>query len=944
MSASKDNETNAIAIPVPTGKGDKDSDENKIDVGEKKTDDKKTKTADELSEEDKALMESLSLSVERTTDPSPGVVALALELMRKEIKSATSSMTSVPKPLKFLRPHFQTLINTYDEMKEGENKSALADILSVLAMTFSKAGSRDCLKYKLLGNSVDLGDWGHEYVRALAGEIGQEAQSRTEADASVPTGKDLMDMVKVIVPFHLQHNAEHEAVDLLLEVESLSLLLEETTIDEKNYERVCLYLLRTADYAGDEEERLSVHNVAYHIFKRQNQWVDALRVALRLSDNTRVSECFTSCEDTQTRRQMAYVMGTHKHFSLIFVEEDDDDEDDREEGITYVPLKSDEVDELNEMVANMHMQEAFAFLARELDVEEAKTPEDIYKSHLAEDGGFRRKNNAPTGQQVESARANLASSFVNGLVNTGYGTDKLMTVEDSQWVYKNKAEGKISAVASLGLIMLWNIDEGLTAIDRFLYATDESKAGALLAIGIVNSGTRDESEAAFGLLPDYTTEEKSSNSEADRAAAVLGIGIAYASNPQTKILDLLCDRVENDSSFKVACHAALALGIVFTGTSNMTACQAIMEKLSDSEAADLDKPTSALLCIALGLLFLSRGDGADAVMQTVSTVVEHKISKFAKIVIKGCAYTNSGNVLEVQQMLHECAEHLDDAPHQAAAVLGISLICLLEPVGREMALRTMDHLLQYGEVAVKRGIPIAVAMLHISDPDYSVIDILSKLTHDHDAGVAMGAIFSLGLVGAGTNNSRVAQLLRQLSSFYAKEADHLYVVRLAQGLLHLGKGLVTLSPMHSDRMLTSPTALAGLLTVAFLGLDIKNTLCHHELGYMLYTIVCAMRPRSLCTIDEDGNQIKTGVRVGEAVETVGQAGKPKTISGFQTHTSPVLMGVNDRAELASEEFIAATNVLEGFAILKKNPDYDQAEAERKAAGKRKRKKRRGAKK
>jgi 26S proteasome regulatory subunit N1 len=71
-------------------------------------------------------------------------------------------------------------------------------------------------------------------------------------------------------------------------------------------------------------------------------------------------------------------------------------------------LESDEVDELNEMVGNMHLHESFAFLARELDVEEAKTPEDIYKSHLAEDGGFRRKSSAAaTGQQVESARANL---------------------------------------------------------------------------------------------------------------------------------------------------------------------------------------------------------------------------------------------------------------------------------------------------------------------------------------------------------------------------------------------------------------------------------------------------------------------------------------------------------------------------------------------------------
>ena len=171
-----------------------------------------------------------------------------------------------------------------------------------------------------------------------------------------------------------------------------------------------------------------------------------------------------------------------------------------------------------------------------------------------------------------------------------------------------------------------NIDEGLTAIDRFLYATDESKAGALLAIGIVNSGTRDESEAAFGLLPDYTSEDKASNSEADRAAAVLGIGIAYASNPQTKILDLLVNVVENDSSFKVCAHAALALGIVFTGTCNTTACQAIMEKLSDSEDIDLDKPTSTLLCVGLGLLFLSKMEKASAIIDSIAMIQFYRYS------------------------------------------------------------------------------------------------------------------------------------------------------------------------------------------------------------------------------------------------------------------------------------------------------------------------------
>ena len=140
-----------------------------------------------------------------------------------------------------------------------------------------------------------------------------------------------------------------------------------------------------------------------------------------------------------------------------------------------------------------------------------------------------------------------------------------------------------------------------------------------------------------------------------------------------------------------------------------------------------------------------------------------------------------------------------------------------------MALRTMDHLTNT-EKFLYRGVPIAIAMLHISDPDYSVIDILSKLTHDQDAEVAMSAIFGLGLVGAGTNNSRVAGLLRQLSSFYHKEANHLFVVRIAQGLLHMGKGLVTISPDHSDKLLTSAPALAALVVCAHMCLDIKNTL------------------------------------------------------------------------------------------------------------------------
>lgn len=41
---------------------------------------------------------------------------------RQEIRTATSSMTSVPKPLKFLRPHYKTLKTHYEKMSDSELK------------------------------------------------------------------------------------------------------------------------------------------------------------------------------------------------------------------------------------------------------------------------------------------------------------------------------------------------------------------------------------------------------------------------------------------------------------------------------------------------------------------------------------------------------------------------------------------------------------------------------------------------------------------------------------------------------------------------------------------------------------------------------------------------------------------------------------------------------
>ncbi|KAF0740334.1 hypothetical protein AaE_008754, partial [Aphanomyces astaci] len=184
-----------------------------------------TKEPEDLSDEDKQLKEDLELSVTRIVDihEQIGVKKLALETLRELIRTATSSMTSVPKPLKFLRPHYNALKDAFTTLQPA-NQTELADILAVLAMTMAPEGSRESLHFKLKGNSTELGLWGHEFVRSLAGEVGEEYTARvtTTIDANVD---DLLAIVDAIVPFHMKHNAEPEAIDILIEVQKLDRLL-----------------------------------------------------------------------------------------------------------------------------------------------------------------------------------------------------------------------------------------------------------------------------------------------------------------------------------------------------------------------------------------------------------------------------------------------------------------------------------------------------------------------------------------------------------------------------------------------------------------------------------------------------------------------------------------------------------------------------------------------
>uniref|UniRef100_A0AAY4EC10 26S proteasome non-ATPase regulatory subunit 2 n=1 Tax=Denticeps clupeoides TaxID=299321 RepID=A0AAY4EC10_9TELE len=822
------------------------------------------------SEEDKQLQEELELLVERLSETDSSLHRPALEELRRQIRSSTTSMTSVPKPLKFLRPHYSKLKEIYEGMPQGENKRFCADVVSVLAMTMS--GERECLKFRLLGSQEELASWGHEYVRHLAGEVAKEWQEVEEGDKAQQ--ECLLQLVKEIVPYNMAHNAEHEACDLLMEIERLNML--ELYIDENAYAKVCLYLTSCVSYVP-EPENSALLKCALNIFRKFNRHPEALRLALMLNDVELVENIFTSCKDIVIQKQMAFMLGRHG----MFLELNEEVE---------------EYEDLTEIMSNVQLNSNFLALARELDIMEPKVPDDIYKTHL-ENNRF-----GGSGSQVDSARMNLASSFVNGFVNAAFGQDKLLTEDGNKWLYKNKDHGMLSAAASLGMILLWDVDGGLTQIDKYLYSSEDYiKSGALLACGIVNSGVRNECDPALALLSDYVLH----NSNVMRIGAIFGLGLAYAGSNREDVLSLLLPVMgDSKSSMEVAGVTALACGMIAVGSCNGDVTSTIVQTIMEKSEQELKDTYARWLPLGLGLNHLGKGEAIDTTLAALQVVPE-PFRSFANTLVDICAYAGSGNVLKVQQLLHICSEHYDTKEKEDDKEKKEKK----DKEKKESASDMGSHqVLRYGEPTLRRAVPLALALISVSNPRLNILDTLSKFSHDADAEVSHNSIFAMGMVGSGTNNARLAAMLRQLAQYHAKDPNNLFMVRLAQGLTHLGKGTLTLCPYHSDRQLMSQVAVAGLLTVLVSFLDVKNS---EVIGGLM-----------LVTFDEELRPLPVSVRVGQAVDVVGQAGKPKAITGFQTHTTPVLLAHGERAELATEEYLPVTPILEGFVILRKNPNYD----------------------
>lgn len=856
----------------------------------------KAKKDEELSEEDKQLKEQIEFAVTNIKDQQykPEERVRYVSKLFEQVRTVKKSRVNIPKEIKFLKPLYKDLVETFEKEPLSNFRSSFADFLSYTSMILAEDYDADSLRYLKEGTgSIDFKEMGNEYIVNLAGDLAIDYDKRYGEDKE-DKFEDILQLTNSILPLLCESGNEISAVDLLVEIEKIEMI--HKYITKANFLRIFNYLLAYVEYCADSVEFNSVLNNLYTIANMFKDSYNALRVAIRMNDREKILETYKNCEDPAIKKQLCFSLARHR----INIEEESNEENVR-------------------IMSNSMLSEFFIILCKDLETLAPKAPKEIYKGMIEDKS-----------DKIDSAQLNLGDSFVNGFVNIGTCKETLLEVEtDKPWISRVKDSGIMSTVASLGMVYMWNFEEFSAKISDYFDLKDGyAKAGACIALGLSSSGIWDESDPAKALLE----ESLESTEECMKIGSIIGLGLAYAATSRQDLKETLEKYINDEAAeIEVSATAALSLSLIFVGDADEDVINAILTTLLTFPKEKLDNKFAKFFAVALALNFMGKQETCKTVIEALETV-EHPIGKYCMLCVEICAYIGSGNVLKIQEYMEKAIKQTEEEPElqaQTLGLIGVALIAVSDVVGTKMVIRNIHHILQYCNPQLKRAVPIMLTVVGIKNFDIQITDLLYKLAHDEDKETSLRALLGLGVIAGGTNNSRVGGLLRSLAQYYEDDDEYLFVIKMALGILHAGKGLVGMNPYYSEDVLYSKTSFASVFILVNMMTDMMEFIVkdHH---YLIYYFSAGFYPKMLFTLDENLEQVKLNVRVGQGIDTVGQVGKPRRITGFQTYTSPVVINTGERAELGTEEYIQITNtVMENFVIVKKNPDYVEEEDIRK---------------
>ena len=103
---------------------------------------------------------------------------------------------------------------------------------------------------------------------------------------------------------------------------------------------------------------------------------------------------------------------------------------------------------------------------------------------------------------------------------------------------------------------------------------DHIVAGSYIAIGLVNSGIKNQNDPVYAILLEKL---ESSTKQIHKIGALIGLSMAYAGSARADLLEAISPIVlDTSNTLELQAIAALAIGIIYTGTCDEDAAQSIL--------------------------------------------------------------------------------------------------------------------------------------------------------------------------------------------------------------------------------------------------------------------------------------------------------------------------------------------------------------------------------
>jgi len=197
-------------------------------------------------------------------------------------------------------------------------------------------------------------------------------------------------------------------------------------------------------------------------------------------------------------------------------------------------------------------------------------------------------------------------------------------------------------------------------------------------------------------------------------------------------------------------------------------------------------------------------------------------------------------------------------------------------------------------------------------PKPEIIDVLVKYINNGELPIVINSILALGIIGAGTNNNRILDLLEEQKGIFRSHNPVLNVISISKGLITLSLGTHSISYTKYERI-TDGRAFCSLLVFLMLFFDIENYLILNDYPFLSYILTKAFNSKIVFVVDENLEFKNVEVGVGQPVDVTGAVGAPKPITSIQVQNSPVIRQENEKCEVHAE---VISDFVEDVVVMK----------------------------